>query len=198
MPPLRLGYCRVSTSEQSCDPQRAQLLDVARARGVELDAILEEAAGGTRTRASLDGIERQARSGKVSELWVVSLDRLGRSVLDVLGRVQRLDAAGCRVVVLREGLDLATPAGRLQAQLLSAFAEFERAIISERTRAALSAARRRGVRLGRRSVAVDLDRVAALRLQGRTWSFIRSELGISAGTLARALAAIDKRGAGTA
>ena len=188
---LAAGYCRISTEDQLADSQREQILEISRTRGVTLDVIFEEVASGASDRPILDGLERRARSGGLASLWIVSLDRLGRSLLDVIGRLQRFDAAGCRVVVIREGLDLSTPAGRLQAQLLAAFGEFEKELIRERTRQGLAAARARGSRLGRPPV--HLDEVwlrSTVRGHGSIRSAARA-LGISHSTLLRM---VEKRG----
>lgn len=187
MPRIAVAYTRVSTSDQSCAAQLDQLRAVAASRGVQLDLAVEEQASGASARPQLDALERSARQGRLSQLWVVALDRLGRSTVDVLGRLQRLDAAGCAVVSLREALDLSTPAGRLQAQLLVAFAEFERSIISERTRCGLAAARRRGARIGRPRASVDRDRLDQLVAAGASWREIGRQLGIGQGAVAAAL-----------
>ena len=187
MPRLRVAYARVSTVDQSAAAQLDQLREVALARGQPLDLGVEEQASGAGDRPQLEQLERAARQGKIAQLWVVALDRLGRSTLDVLGRMARLEAAGCAVVALREGLDLSTPAGRLQAELLVAFASFERELIRERTRAGLVAARRRGARIGRPRVAVDRDRLDQLVASGASWRQIGRELGVGQGTVAALL-----------
>ena len=84
-------------------------------------------------------------------------------------------------------LDLSTPAGRLQAQLLAAFSEFERELIRERTRAGIAAARRRGARIGRPRVTVDRDQLDQLVASGASWRQIGAQLGVGQGTVARAL-----------
>jgi DNA invertase Pin-like site-specific DNA recombinase len=184
MPRLRVAYARVSTADQSAAAQLEQLREVALARGQPLDLGIEEQASGAGDRPQLEQLERAARQGRIAQLWVVALDRLGRSTLDVLGRMARLEAAGCAVVALREGLDLSTPAGRLQAELLVAFATFERELIRERTRAGLAAARRRGARIGRPRATVDRDRLDQLVAAGASWRQIGRELGIGQGTVA--------------
>lgn len=189
---LVTGYVRVSTDEQTFEAQERALTQAADFRGVRLD-IVAETASGQRRRTQLDELEARARAGKVRELWVVGLDRLGRSTLDVLLRLDRFSQAGCVVVSLREGLDLGSPAGRLQAQLLAAFAEFEAAMIRDRTKAGLAVARARGRRLGRPPVDLDeteLDAqgIHAWRVEGRSWASIAGELGVSRATLRRRLA----------
>ena len=186
------AYVRVSTDDQTFEAQARALTEAAASRGYALDMV-SETASGRRRRTQLDELEARARAGKVREVWVVALDRLGRSTLDVLLRLDRFARAGCSIVSLREGLDLGSPAGRLQAQLLAAFAEFEAAQIRSRTREGLAAARARGRRLGRPRCdldesELDRDRIAQDRRDGRSWASIAHELGVSRATLRRRLA----------
>ena len=186
------AYVRVSTGEQTFEAQVRALTEAAASRGYVLDTV-SETASGRRRRTQLDELEARARAGKVREVWVVALDRLGRSTLDVLLRLDRFARAGCAIVSLREGLDLGSPAGRLQAQLLAAFAEFEAAQIRSRTREGLAAARARGRRLGRPrcdldASGLDRDRIAQDRSEGRSWASIAHDLRVSRATLRRRLA----------
>jgi DNA invertase Pin-like site-specific DNA recombinase len=189
---LVTGYVRVSTGEQTFEAQERALTQAAASRGVRL-SIIAETASGQRRRTQLDELEAKARRGSVRELWVTGLDRLGRSTVDVLLRLDRLSQAGCVVVSLREGLDLGSAAGRLQAQLLASFAEFEASIIRERTRAGLEAARARGRRLGRPRAELDASAIEGttvdeLRAGGASWASIARRLGVSRATLRRRLA----------
>src|ERR1700747_697129 len=84
-------------------------------------------------------------------------------------------------VSLRDNLDFSTPSGRLMFQIIGAMAEFERALIQERVRAGMRNARAKGRRLGRPRVIVDTSQIASLRAQGRSWSQIRDEIGVSKG-----------------
>jgi DNA invertase Pin-like site-specific DNA recombinase len=191
-----LAYARVSTTrDQSVDAQLHQLSTVAASRGVTL-VTRTEAASGRKDRPVLEEIERHARQGRVAQLWVVGLDRLGRSTIDVLMRLDRLQRAGCAVVSLREGIDLTTAAGRLQAQMLSAVAEFEAALIRERTIQGLAAARARGRRLGRRERAFDVELAARLRGEGLSWSQLSRQLRVPASTIRDRLAEIPPSDAG--
>lgn len=167
-----VGYVRVSTGDQTFDRQNQALQAAAASRGITLDIVCETASG-QRRRTVLDDLERQACKGQLRQLWVSALDRIGRSTLDVLTRLDRLDRAGCAIVSLHESIDLTTAAGRLQAQLLASFAEFEREQISRRTKEGLAAARAAGRRLGRPpSQLVDLDHVELLRRGGLSWEQI--------------------------
>ena len=190
-----IGYVRVSTGGQTGAAQAEALLSCARTRGVVLE-LVNETASGRRSRPQLDRIEQEAVRGRIAELWIVALDRLGRSTLDVIMRLDRLVKSGVSVKSLREGLDLGSPSGRLQVQLLAAFAEFEAEQIAARTREGLEAARARGRRLGRPPRRVDLERAAQLRSNGASWAQLERELRVPATTLRRALAKIPPSGDG--
>ncbi|ODU61904.1 MAG: DNA invertase [Rhodospirillales bacterium 69-11] len=132
-----IGYARVSTEEQGTDPQ----LDELRAAGC--DAVLEEhASGGDRSRPVLARLLREIRPGET--LVVVRLDRLARSVSHLLAVIEQLDASGAYFRSLRDPIDTTTPQGMFSLQVLGAVAQLERALIAERTKAGLNAARARG------------------------------------------------------
>ena len=180
-----VGYVRVSTGDQTFDRQNQALQAAAASRGITLDIVCETASG-QRRRTVLDDLERQACKGQLRQLWVSALDRIGRSTLDVLTRLDRLDRAGCAIVSLHESIDLTTAAGRLQAQLLASFAEFEREQISRRTKEGLAAARAAGRRGGRPRVrTVDLAGVRELFLHGASWASIARQYRIDVMTLQR-------------
>jgi DNA invertase Pin-like site-specific DNA recombinase len=132
-----VGYARVSTEEQGTDPQRDEL------RAAGCHAILEEhASGADRSRPVLAGLLRDIRPGET--LVVVRLDRLARSVSHLLAVIEQLEASGAHFRSLRDPIDTTTPQGMFSLQVLGAVAQLERALISERTKAGLSAARVRG------------------------------------------------------
>ena len=132
-----IGYARVSTEEQGTDPQ----LDELRAAGC--DAVREEhASGADRTRPVLASLLREIRPGET--LVVVRLDRLARSVSHLLDVIEQLEAKGAHFRSLRDPIDTTTPQGMFSLQVLGAVAQLERALIAERTKAGLRAARSRG------------------------------------------------------
>jgi DNA invertase Pin-like site-specific DNA recombinase len=136
--PARLvGYARVSTDEQGTDPQRDELLAAGCA------TILEEhASGADRDRPVLARLLRAIRTGET--LVVVQLDRLARSVSHLLAVIEQLEAAGAHFRSLRDPIDTSTPQGMFSLQVLGAVAQLERALIAERTKSGLKAARARG------------------------------------------------------
>jgi DNA invertase Pin-like site-specific DNA recombinase len=137
VPGRLIGYARVSTEEQGTDPQ----LDELRAAGCDL--ILEEhASGADRSRPVLARLLRDIHPGET--LTVVRLDRLARSVSHLLAVIEQLEASGAHFRSLRDPIDTSTPQGMFSLQVLGAVAQLERALIAERTKAGLNAARARG------------------------------------------------------
>ena len=132
-----IGYARVSTEEQGTDPQ----LDELRAAGC--GTVYEErASGADRSRPVLASLLRDIRSGET--LVVVRLDRLARSVSHLLAVIEQLETRGAHFRSLRDPIDTTTPQGMFSLQVLGAVAQLERALIAERTKAGLRAARSRG------------------------------------------------------
>ncbi len=137
-----LGYARVSTADQSLDPQ----LDALRAAGCE-QVFSDVASGAKAARPGLAEALRFLRAGDTLVVW--RLDRLGRSLGHLIETVAALERGGRGLRSLREQLDTTNPGGRLVFHLFGALAEFERALIGERTRAGLASARARGRKGGR-------------------------------------------------
>ncbi len=140
---MLIGYARVSTGDQDNAAQVAAL----KAAGCER-IYREKASGGRWDRPELHRLLDQLRSGDVLVVW--KLDRLSRSLRDVLTIMERLAEAQAGFRSLTEAIDTTTPAGRMMMQMVGAFAEFERAMLRERTRAGLEVARREGRVGGRR------------------------------------------------
>ncbi len=141
---MLLAYARVSTKDQ--DP--AAQVQALEAAGCEM-IFQEKAQGGRWDRPELHRLLGQLRQGDVLVVW--KLDRLARSLKDVLAIMERVEKAGAGFRSLTEVIDTTTPAGRMMMQMVGAFAEFERAMLRERTKAGLAAARKEGRIGGRRS-----------------------------------------------
>jgi DNA invertase Pin-like site-specific DNA recombinase len=145
---LLLGYARVSKGDEQSNMLQAKAL---RAGGCR--RIFEEAASGGRwDRPELHRLLDQLREGDTLVVW--KLDRLSRSLKDVLHIMERIATAGAGFRSLTENIDTTTPAGRMMMQMVASFAEFERAMIRERTSAGLAAARAEG-RIGGRRKKLD-------------------------------------------
>jgi len=140
---MRIGYARVSTQEQDTTAQIAALT----AAGCEL-IFREKASGGRWERPELHRLLTQLRKGDVVVVW--KLDRLSRSLKDVLTLMEKIQHAAAGFQSLTEAIDTTTPAGRMMMQMVGAFAEFERAMLRERTKNGLDAARKEGRIGGRR------------------------------------------------
>ncbi|MDQ1184196.1 recombinase family protein [Agrobacterium larrymoorei] len=146
------GYARVSTLEQSLDLQMSAL----RASGCT-DILTDEGySGADFTRPGLTRLLRKLRRGDTIVVW--RLDRLGRSLFELLKLIRDLNERGVEFRSLSESLDTSTPGGRLLLHVLASMAEFERSLISERTKAGMAAARSRGSQIGRRPAMTDDQR----------------------------------------
>jgi DNA invertase Pin-like site-specific DNA recombinase len=185
---MLVGYARVSKADgsQATDLQR----DALRAAGVAAEAVWEDRASGTaEDRPGLAACLKALREGDVLVVW--KLDRLGRSLIHLVGLVRDLSARGVGLKVLTgEGaaLDTTTPAGRMVLAVFAALAEFERDLIAERTRAGLAAARARGRRGGRAfSLTPAQLRLAQAAMADRATGVagLCAELGITRATLYR-------------
>jgi DNA invertase Pin-like site-specific DNA recombinase len=139
---LKIGYARVSTKDQNLSLQK----DALQKEGCEL--IFEEKASGAKSdRPELRRMIDQLRKGDIVVIW--KLDRLGRSLRDLVNLVTEIQDKGAGLKSLNDSIDTTTPQGKLTFHLFAALAEFERDIISERTKAGLESARARGRKGGR-------------------------------------------------
>lgn len=140
---MRFGYARISKGEhQNIDLQMKALED----HGID-KIISEKASGGRWDRPELQTMIDHLREGDIVVVW--KLDRLSRSLKDLLNIMDKIDQKGAGFKSLTESIDTTTPAGRMMMQMVGAFAEFEREMIRERTKAGLEAARQEG-RIGGR------------------------------------------------
>jgi DNA invertase Pin-like site-specific DNA recombinase len=185
-------YARVSTSEQTVEPQLFALRAYASARGFE---VVEEYAdagvsGARDRRPALDRLVADARRRRFDVLAVTKLDRLARSVRHLTTLAAELEALGVGLVVLDQSIDTGTPSGRLLFNVLGSIAEFERDLIRERVLTGIAAARRRGQRFGRPDALTPeaRDRLARLAAAGRSTREIAAILGASKSTVAREVA----------
>jgi DNA invertase Pin-like site-specific DNA recombinase len=185
-------YARVSTTGHGQDVglQLDELRQVAAQRGwtVVEEFVDEGISGAKASRPALDRMMEAARLGKIDVVAVWKLDRLGRSLANLLSTLDELGHHGVGFVSLRDaGIDTTSPAGRLLLQLMGAFAEFERGLIRERVKAGVDRARAKGVKFGRSKVEVDI-RPALLMLDGGLGlKATASALRVSTTTLRRRL-----------
>lgn len=148
--PLLVGYARVSTVEQNLDMQIAALMRA----GVHPDNIHTESVSGVALkRPGREMAMRQCRSGMTFVCW--KLDRVGRSLLDLLRFIETLENNGVKFRSIQDQIDTSTPIGKFFVAMIGAVAEFERNLIVERTQAGVKRAQERGVRFGQPSKITD-------------------------------------------
>jgi DNA invertase Pin-like site-specific DNA recombinase len=154
---MLVGYARVSTLDQ----KPALQIDALKAAGIER-IFTEKASGAQRERPELSAALDYIRQGDTLVVW--KLDRLARSMRQLIETVEDLQSRGIELRSLTESIDTATPGGRLVFHIFGALAEFERAVIRERTSAGLQAARERGKKGGRPRTLGPKDLAAAKAL----------------------------------
>ena len=184
---MRYGYARVSTAEQETDMQL---------RALERDGcqkIFKEtrSGGSMQKRPMLAALLDQVRAGDA--MVVYKLDRVARSLKDLLFILERLEARQVAFVSLTETIDTSTAAGRMMMQMVGAFAEFELAMIRERTTAGMRAAMARGVVVGRpRGLPpiMEAAAIAAARSGEQSISQVARDYGVHVSSIKRALARV--------
>ena len=146
-------YLRVSTIDQTTANQERELLEVAERAGWEVTQVYRDhGISGSKGREKRPGFDRLLRAATTRKIDVVaawSVDRLGRSLQDLVSFLGELSAVGCDLYLERQAVDTTTPAGRALFQMLGVFAEFERSIIQERVKAGMEWARRYGTKSGK-------------------------------------------------
>lgn len=182
---MRIGYARVSRGDHQ--DVTAQL-DALRAGGCEL-IFEEERSGADGTRPELAKAIGRLGEGDLLVVW--KLDRLSRSLRDLLFTLEKVQLAGAGFHSLTEAIDTTTAPGRLMMQMLGAFAEFERELIRERTQQGLSNARKAGVIMGRKPKLKPAQKAEIVRIvaEGRgSISRVASLFSVSPATVKRVLA----------
>jgi putative DNA-invertase from lambdoid prophage Rac len=184
-------YARVSTDDQQTLAMQSRAMrEYAERRGWAITLQVREVNSGAAKREGREKLLGAARRREIDLVLVWRLDRWGRSVTDLLATLQELEHLGVGFVSLTEALDLTTPAGRAMAGLLAIFAEFEREILRERTRADLAHARETGKRLDRpATAAVHAAEIGKLHRAGISKSEIARRLEIGRTSVRRILAA---------
>jgi DNA invertase Pin-like site-specific DNA recombinase len=180
-----IGYVRVSTEEQAhsragLEAQRAAIQAEAERRGWTVVSVIEDAGYSAKDlkrpgiRAALEAM----RSGEADALVIAKLDRLSRSMLDFAGLMAKAQKQSWGIVALDVNVDTTTPSGEAMANVMAAFAQFERRLIGQRTREALAKKREAGVRLGRpRSIPRHVEaRVRTLNAEGLSVRAIAAKL----------------------
>ncbi len=194
--PRAAVYARISTSAKDAsgrgqDPQLQldELRAVAAQRGWKIvgEYVDLGISGAKEKRPQLDALMKEVHRGRVDVVAVWKFDRFARSVGHLVRALDDFRARGVDFFSARDSIDTSTPAGRFTFAVIAAVAELERELIRERTIAGLAVAKKKGKRLGRPKVRFDLDEAIKLREAGTAFATIAASLGVSVGTVHRAL-----------
>jgi DNA invertase Pin-like site-specific DNA recombinase len=187
-------YARVSTVDQSLDPQLDELRALATRRGWTVAGEFTDhgISGAKDRRPGLEQLIRATHRGKVDAVLVWKFDRFARSVRHLVTALDDFRSRGIDFISSSDAVDTTTPAGRFMFQILGSVAELERELTRERTVAGLAAARRRGRQLGRRPSAIDVEQVLELQQRGGSVREIARELGVSKSLVSARLRSVQK------
>jgi len=183
-------YVRVSTDRQTVENQLRELRQIAERRGWEVVKEYGDSgisgSRGRNDRPGLDEMLRDAQRRRFDIVMAWAIDRLGRSLIDLLDTIQQLENCGVDLYLDQQAIDTTTPTGRLMFQVTGAFAEFERSMIRQRIRAGLKRAVEAGKQLGRPKVAPALEKRIQSQLQaGKGMLATAKSLGVGTSTVQR-------------
>ena len=192
-------YSRVSTShhDQNPDIQVQELRRYCDGRSWTIVAeITDHASGGTDKREGLQRLLKMIEAGEVDCVVVTKLDRLFRSLRQLVTTLDDFQAKGVAFVAVKDAVDYTSPAGKMFTQILGSLAEFERSLVRERTIAGLHYAKTvKGKKLGRPKQTRNLELIKHLSSQGMSTREVAKLVGCSPATVARELRAVAKRSA---
>lgn len=183
-------YTRVSTDGQTTENQRLELVKWAKRAGHEIVATYEDGgisgAKGREHRAQYDEMLKAAVRREFDMVAAWSVDRLGRSLKDLVSFLEELNGSGVHLFLHQQALDTSTPAGKALFHMLGVFSEFERAMIQNRVKAGLERAKAQGKVLGRPRISKHVERsIQRERSKGKGIRRIASDLGVGVGTVQR-------------
>ena len=186
-------YVRVSTDHQSVRNQEIELQAVAERHGWTVVTVFkDQGISGAKGRDQRPGFDKLLKAVARREFDMVaawSVDRLGRSLIDLVGVLQELHAKHVDLYLHQQGIDTTTPSGKAMFQMMGVFAEFERSMIHERVMAGLARARAEGKQLGRPAEvagnAAKVQTIRAARAAGKSIRAIAREQGVGIGTVSR-------------
>jgi len=183
-------YCRVSTNEQTTENQLKELTEWASRAGHEIVAVYDDngvsGAKGREYRKEFDKLLKAAVRREFDLVAAWSVDRLGRSLKDLVSFLEDLHSAGVDLFLHQQALDTTTPSGKAMFQMMSVFSEFERSMISERVKAGLARTKANGTRLGRPKTSPKTEaQILKLRSKGMGMIRIGKELGVGTSVVQR-------------
>jgi DNA invertase Pin-like site-specific DNA recombinase len=183
-------YIRVSTTDQEVGLQETELREFAERRGWQYQIFTDRGQSGAKvSRPALDDLLERLRKKKFDVLVVWALDRLARSLRQLLTIAEECKALGVDLVSLKQNIDSTLPTGRLTFQVLGAVAEFEREMLRGRVKAGMNQARRVGKHIGRparrKLIRAEIDEIRLLRSQGKSVRQLAKLFGASQWMIAR-------------
>ena len=185
-------YLRVSTQEQSTEFQKREIAEFLKAKGWSSFAIYEDKSTGTSSnRPELRKMLKDAQDGSVGVIVCWKLDRLFRSLKDLVNTLSSLSEWEVDFISIKDNIDMSTASGRLMTHLLAAFAEFEASLIKERVCAGLANAKAKGKTLGRPRQ-INPITVYELRLKGMSLSEIAKAIGVTKSGVSKTLRRYDE------
>lgn len=182
-------YARVSTAKQSTDMQVEQLKEIADDKGWNVTQTIIETVSGAKSRSERKGLDELLKAvtrREIHGVMVWSVDRLGRSMSDLISTMTHLYNENAHLYMHTQGIDTTNPTGRAMFGMLSVFADFERSMIQERVKAGLATAKEKGVQLGRPTLKEKLvERIKAELIRGNSVSEVQNITKASRGTVSR-------------
>jgi DNA invertase Pin-like site-specific DNA recombinase len=183
-------YLRVSTLDQTTANQEHELRDVAERAGWQVTKVYKDqgisGAKGRDKRPAFDALHKAAARREFELVMAWSVDRLGRSLKDLVNFLDELRALNVDLFLKTQGIDTTSPSGKAMFGMLSVFADFERSIIQERVRAGLARAKRQGKVLGRPKIAADIEAAVRATLASGTGMLKAAKMhGLGVGTVQR-------------
>ena len=183
-------YARVSTVDQSCEPQLLDVRAYVAVRGWQATEFIDQGISGAKEkRPALDRLLRDVRARRVDVVVVAAFDRFGRSVRHLVETLELFRHLGVEFVSLREQIDTGSPLGQAVFTIIAAIAQLERSLIAERVRAGLRRAKADGKRLGRPPLQIDPHALATVARRRLSVRAAAKELGISPSSYLRLLRA---------
>ena len=187
-------YARVSTLDQDCNLQLADLRRYAEQRFARYYEYVDVGVSGAqRRRPQLDALMTAAGQRLFDVVLVWKFDRFARSLKHLIDSLEEFRALGIDFISFTEGIDTTTPAGQLLFHVVGAVAQFERDLIVQRVRAGMAHARALGKQIGRPRAIIDVDKVAGLRIQGYSLRAIATQLDVPVSRVRRALKQLEVR-----
>lgn len=186
-------YSRVSTDKQSVEMQINDLKEYIKLRKFSLYGIFTDVASGTsKKRPEFDKLMNLAKKRKIDIVLVWRFDRFSRSTKELVTALDEFNSLGVQFISFQENIDTSSPSGKLIFSIFSAIAEFEKKIISERVKAGLRNAKKKGKVLGRPSVRLDEEKIKTLHLQGDSYRKIAKYFNVSHMTIKRICEGVER------